>query len=177
MDHPAMISNESRHHPGLDIHHKQQHAHTPSPKCFARALVPPNDFRRTYTKPKTGPPPAAAARAHTFAQVFARAPQPPVVKHNSNATLDEKPTTSSSTRAQLCPSPCSRAQPPAMSEKHGHRRKLNIHHAQQHTHTSSPKSVARPPQPPMISTKLSQQRNPNRRGIWNSKRQIDVVTF
>ena len=25
--------------------------------------------------------------------------------------------------------------------------------------------------------KLSQQRNPNRRGIWNSKRQIDVVTF
>ena len=25
--------------------------------------------------------------------------------------------------------------------------------------------------------KLSQQRNPDRRGIWNSKRQIDVVTF
>ena len=24
---------------------------------------------------------------------------------------------------------------------------------------------------------LSQQRNPNRRGSWNSKRQIDVVTF
>ena len=25
--------------------------------------------------------------------------------------------------------------------------------------------------------KFSQQRNPNRRGIWNSKRQIDVMTF
>ena len=28
-----------------------------------------------------------------------------------------------------------------------------------------------------IEAKLIQQRNPNRRGIWNSKRQIDVVTF
>ena len=31
--------------------------------------------------------------------------------------------------------------------------------------------------PSSVSKKLSQQRNPNRRGIWNSKRQIDVVTF
>ena len=29
----------------------------------------------------------------------------------------------------------------------------------------------------VINKELSQQRNPNRRGIWNSKRQIDVVTF
>jgi len=44
-------------------------------------------------------------------------------------------------------------------------------------HFRSPNHLKYVPTRLQACIKLSQQRNPNRRGIWNSKRQIDVVTF